>query len=54
MIVQVKLDAVVEQQIDELRMNHVDAYLVIEEELDQMLSPYIKEIVGELYGRSIQ
>jgi len=41
----IQLDPLVEQWIKELRMNHIDANLVIQEELDQLLPAFIKDIV---------
>jgi hypothetical protein len=38
----IQLDPVVEQLIDDLRMNHIDAQLIIKEELNQTLPEYIE------------
>ena len=48
MTVKIELDALVEQWLEELRMNHIDANLVIQEELDQLLPTFIKDIVSGL------
>ena len=48
MTITIELDQLVEQMIEELRMNHIDANLVIQEELDQLLPQYIEDIISGL------
>lgn len=48
MTVTIELDQLVEQWIEELRMNHIDANIVIQEELDQLLPTLIQDIVSGL------
>jgi len=48
MTVKIELEDIVEQWIEELRMNHIDANIVIQEELDQSLPNLIKDIVSGL------
>ena len=48
MTVKIELDQLVEQWIEELRMNHIDANIVIKEELNQLLPNLIKDIVSGL------
>ena len=48
MTVKIELEQLVKQWIEELRMNHIDANIVIQEELDQTLPELIKNIVSGL------
>ena len=48
MTAKIELDSLVEQWIVELRMNHIDANLVIQEELNQLLPTFIRDIVSGL------
>lgn len=49
MRVEVLLSEEVMQWIAELRMNHIDANLVIQEELDQILPQLVEDIVKGIY-----
>ena len=43
----------IRQSLENLRINHIDANLVIQEELNQLLPQYIKDIVENLYNEVI-
>ncbi len=46
----IQLDPVVEQWIEDLRMHHIDAQLIIKEELDQTLPEYIECLLRGICG----
>jgi hypothetical protein len=46
----IQLDPVVEQLIEDLRMKHIDAELIIKEELDQTLPEYIECFLRGICG----
>jgi len=54
MIVTIELDPAVEQLIEDLRMKHIDANLIIQEELNQLLPPYIEDIGRGVYGEVVK
>ena len=49
MTVKIELDPLVKKLIEVLRMQHVDADLIIQEELNQLLPVFIEDIVRGLY-----
>lgn len=44
----------VEQWMEEIRMRHIDINPIIQEELQFLLPPYIRDIVGGVYGEAVK
>lgn len=49
-----EIDTAVEKLIEELRMKHIDANLIIQEELSQLLPSFIEDIVRGIYEEAVR
>ena len=52
MLVEISITQEVEAMIEDLRTNHIDAELIIKEELDQTLPEYIECLLRGICGEA--
>lgn len=48
------LEPELEQWMEEIRMNHIDISPIVQEELQTLLPPYIRDIVNGVYAEVIK